>query len=310
MASQGAELLQSSGRAMVPAWARRLTPHMVASRLAGLAAGGSAGLEHYRGDGIGMVAAVVPGATSLSTGQLNESVAAVFELVLAGLNEGGFPHPLRTWAFVPGIHDQMDEGLDRYRVFNLGRFAAYTRCFGTRPFAGVLPAASAVGHDGDHLVVCAMGSGVPGVPVENPRQIPAFEYSRAYGPRPPCFARATVASLPLGRRLLVSGTASIRGEDSVHPGSLSLQLEETLANIDRLARGVPGPDSYSIDGTETARVYFRRPADRSALRAALSGRLPRTADVEYFPAKICRAELLVEIEATVVPGRMGGAPHE
>ena len=31
----------------------------------------------------------------------------------------------------------------------------------------------------------------PGVAIENPRQTPSYHYSRRYGPRPPCFARAT-----------------------------------------------------------------------------------------------------------------------
>jgi enamine deaminase RidA (YjgF/YER057c/UK114 family) len=198
----------------------------------------------------------------------------------------------------------MGDGLDRYRVFNLGRFDAFADWFG----AGgpelpvpVLPAASAVGHCGDHLVVCALGMGTPGAPVENPRQIPAFAYSRAHGPRPPCFARATVARLPAGLRLLVSGTASIRGEDSVHPGSLTLQLAETFENIDRLARSVRGADRFDLSGIESARVYFPRPGDRTLLASNVSAKLPVTASVEFFPAWVCRSELHVEIEATLAP---------
>ena len=34
------------------------------------------------------------------------------------------------------------------------------------------------------------------MPVENPRQIPAFRYSKRYGPIPPCFARATRIKTP------------------------------------------------------------------------------------------------------------------
>jgi enamine deaminase RidA (YjgF/YER057c/UK114 family) len=208
------------------------------------------------------------------------------------------------WNFLPEIHGRMGEGLDRYRVFNLGRFDAFAGWFGAdgpgSP-APVLPAASAVGHYGDHLVVSALGLRTQGAPVENPRQTPAFAYSRAHGPRPPCFARATVVRLPAGPRLLVSGTASIRGEDSVHPGSLTLQLAETFENIDRLARCVRGTDRFDLTGIESARVYFPRPADRTLLASSVSARLPVTASVEFFPAWVCRPELLVEIEATLAP---------
>ena len=60
--------------------------------------------------------------------------------------------------------------------------------------------------------------------------MPSYRYSRRFGPRPPCFARATVLHLgaagdaPL---VLVGGTASIRGEDSVHVGNVRGQVLET-----------------------------------------------------------------------------------
>ena len=80
----------------------------------------------------------------------------------------------------------MGDQLDRYRVFNIGRYDAMCRWFGgAGAFARTLPAATAVGHPGDHFSVHALGSPAPGVPVENPRQLPAFEYSPAHGIRPP-----------------------------------------------------------------------------------------------------------------------------
>lgn len=298
------EPIVSLGRPMVPSWANELAPCVADSRVVGLSEGASAVLEVSRGDDAGMAMAVLPGATRLSAEGLRTCVAEVFTSVREGLSESGFPHAVRMWNFLPGIHGRMGEGLDRYRVFNLGRFDAFARWFdadGPESLAPVLPAASAVGHHGDHLVVSALGLRAPGEPVENPRQTPAFAYSRAHGPRPPCFARATVARLPVGPRLLVSGTASICGEDSVHPGSLSLQLAETFENIDRLARSVRGTDRFDLSGIESARVYFPRPTDRTLLASSVSARLPVTASVEFFPAWVCRPELLVEIEATLAP---------
>jgi enamine deaminase RidA (YjgF/YER057c/UK114 family) len=305
MLDVGVEPLVSLGKPMVPSWACELAPSVVESRVVPLAEGANAGLEFARGDEAGMVTAVVPGAARLSKDGLRSAVAEVFTSVLEGLRESGFAYPVRMWNFVPGIHDAMGDGVDRYRVFNMGRYDAFAKWFagrgGAAAFARVLPAASAVGHWGEHFVVCALGARTPGVPIENPRQTPAFGYSRAHGPLPPCFARATVAKLPMGTRLLVSGTASIRGEDSVHTGSLTAQLDETFTNLDRLVRSVEGDGRFELSGIESARVYFPRAGDRAALAAGVSARLPETAAVEFFPASVCRAELLVEIEAMVAP---------
>lgn len=286
----------------VPSWARGMAPAVVESRSAPLSDGAVAEIELSSGRGAALVTAVVPDATGLSAEAFRVCVAEVFGRVLGCLRDGGFPHPVRMWSFVPGIHDPMAAGMDRYRVFNAGRHDAFAGWLGgPSAFGKHLPAASAVGHAEDHLAVAALGLKEPGEPVENPRQIPAFGYSRDHGPLPPCFARATVAGLPAGTRLLVSGTASIRGEVSMHAGNLERQIEETFENLGSLAASVPGENRFSLDRAETARVYFPRSADRGALVSAVTARLPRNAAVEYVPALICRPELLVEIEATIAP---------
>ncbi len=286
----------------VPDWARALTPSVLEVREIVLAGGINASLRLSRGQGAGMVTAQVADVRRLSAAALRTSVADVYRQVLGGLRDGGFSHPVRMWTFVPGIHDRFDDVLDRYRVFNSGRFDAFTEWFGgPSAFARVLPAASAVGHSDEHLIVSALGLASPGLPIENPRQTSAFAYSSAHGPNPPCFARAMLAHLPTGARLLVSGTASINGEDSIHTGSLERQVDETFENLGRLVRSVHSEHRFSLNSVETARVYFPRPTDRIALVASVGARLPSRAQVEYVPAMICRAELLVEIEATLAP---------
>ena len=102
-------------------------------------------------------------------------------------------HPVRFWNFVPGIHADMGDGLDRYMVFNAGRFAAFCDWFGpAATFNRHVPTASAVGIAQRRRSSSTRSATLEaGVPVENPRQMPAYSYSRRYGPLPPCFARAT-----------------------------------------------------------------------------------------------------------------------
>ena len=136
--------------------------------------------------------------------------------------------------------------------------------------------------------------------IENPRQIPAFRYSRRYGPIPPCFARATRIATPQ-RMLLIAGTAAITGELSQHLGELDRQLQLTLENL-RILIGAGAPDiRSSIDPLQlmdSVRVYVARSQDIPAMQTQLStGVFGATADnIEFLRADLCRTDLLVEIE--------------
>ncbi|MFZ4574773.1 MAG: hypothetical protein ACOYN0_10280 [Phycisphaerales bacterium] len=243
----------------------------------------------------------LPGADALNAADLRLAVVEMYRLIFSTL-EAERRHPVRAWHAIPSIHQPMGDELDRYRVFNIGRFDAFVERFGDpSSFGRTLFAASAVGHGGDDLTISVLATRERGRPMENPLQTPAFGYSRAYGPRPPCFARATLARIAGAPKLLVSGTASIRGEDSTNPGSLESQTNETLENIGVLAAAFGEP--YSLSGCDTARVYLPRPEDSPWIAEFLSARLPAAAEIECCHADVCRPELLVEIEVTILPHR-------
>ena len=246
--------------------------------------------------------------------------------------------PARVWNLIPHIHRPCGGGLDRYMVFNAGRHAAYcgTAVPGCGPLgaraqpeprrAGMpraLPTATGVGHRGDDLVIHLLATDHASHPVENPRQRTAHRYSARYGPKPPCFARATtVAAGPdAPRRVLVGGTASILGEESMHADHPELQTEETFRNLaallhaadDRVAGAEPkacpsedrGVDQHLSRFTEL-RVYYPRSRDRAALEALVRPRFPRVRRIEWRRADLCRRDLLVEIEGVAFdPGPQG-----
>lgn len=210
------------------------------------------------------------------------------------------PHALRFWNFIPHIRTAAPSGLDRYMVFNAGRFAALTEWFGgKRPSSAHVATASGVGHAGSDLVIHVLAGRTAGRQVENPRQIPSFDYSRRYGPVPPCFARATWVDE--GVKLLIGGTSSVCGEASVHPNDAAGQTRETLTNLSHLlaAAGVglangPG-DSCAL---RDLRVYVVRMSDRPMIDASVREALgaDAMAGIEFVQADLCRPELLVEIE--------------
>jgi chorismate lyase/3-hydroxybenzoate synthase len=117
---------------------------------------------------------------------------------------------------------------------------------------------------------------------------------------PPCFSRATIATIDARSLLLIGGTASIVGEDSLHPGDAGAQLCETLRNIEALihaaAGGGDGAESEPLDRLKDVRVYVARPEDAAPVRRVLTTTCAGAGRVELTIARVCRPELLVEIE--------------
>jgi hypothetical protein len=209
----------------------------------------------------------------------------------------------RIWNHVPAINEGGAAGLERYCAFSRGRARAFEAAFG-QGFEARLPAASAVGTDGPALAVAFVASEAAPRHVENPEQVPAYRYPRLYGPRPPSFARATVVpGAGGGAAVFVSGTAAVVGHASVAPGDTAGQLGPTLRNL-RLVSAACGAGDDLGRGRCAARhlrVYLRHPSDLSRVQGALAGALLAPGDrVSYLRADVCRAELNVEIEATLL----------
>ncbi|MGD8376871.1 MAG: hypothetical protein PVF68_12070 [Acidobacteriota bacterium] len=244
-------------------------------------------------------------AARLGARDLRRAVAGAYDRICAAMRRLAVPFPIRMWSFLPGIHGAPEPGIDRYMVFNAGRHDALAGwCGGPDEFERVLPASTAVGVVGPDLRIYCLASREPGRPVENPRQRPAYRYTRRYGPLPPCFARATLARIGTTPCFLISGTASVLGEDSRHVGSLSRQLAETLANMEALLtpsvegflRGRPRPGEAAALIREV-RAYHARRDDGPAVGEAVRRRFPNLERLELVQAAICRSELEVEIEA-------------
>ena len=232
--------------------------------------------------------------------QLQHATTHAYRRVRQALEEGKALHPVRFWNFIPGIGDPAGAGLDRYMVFNAGRYAAFADWFHAsdrNQLAPRIATATGVGHDGADLVMHCLGDRLPGLGVENPRQCAAYHYSQDYGPLPPCFARATLVQADdhtPRARVIVGGTASIVGEKSVHLGDVPAQTHETLDNIDALlhAAGAAG-----LDDLHHVRIYHVHLQDRNTIRRLVNQRLPHLVDrLEMVHAPLCRPDLDVEIE--------------
>lgn len=207
------------------------------------------------------------------------------------------PHLWRVWNYLADINGE-SHGLERYRQFNIGRQDAFLEF--SRGATGNVPAACALGLAGGPLSIAFMAGATPAVPVENPRQVSAYNYPAEYGPRSPTFSRAALVYPAGGEVLFVSGTASIVGHQTVHPGDLVGQCRESLANVaavvdeaSRLARS----GAFALNEM-SYRVYIREAASQPEVAATLAPLLGAEADIVYVEADICRHDLLLEIEAS------------
>lgn len=211
-------------------------------------------------------------------------------------------HLARIWNYVPAINEPGPGNLENYRLFSRARSLAFEAHFGPR-FKPLLPSASAVGTESDRFTLAFAATASPPHHIENPLQVSAYNYPVEYGPRSPSFARATVVGGASPSAVFISGTAAIRGHTTVAPDELAPQLECTLGNLRHLAqtcglgpelgRGGPLPRHF--------KVYLRRADDYAAAARMLQQELFTADDtVTYLQADICRAALVVEIEATLL----------
>ena len=231
-------------------------------------------------------------------GEVEARAEALYRRILAA---SGDAHLCRVWNYLPQINGHSG-GLEHDRAFCAGRSLAFERAFGEK-FQARLPAASAVGASGDSIDVIFAATATPPRHFENPGQVPAYRYPVEHGPRSPSFARATAVREGGAAWVFVSGTAAIKGHETVAPGQLGPQLDCTLDNLRMVGRaaGLGNTLGAGRVARRHFKVYLRHASDLAATQSRLARELLAPGDlVTYLQADICRAALVVEIEATIV----------
>jgi len=247
---------------------------------------------------------------------------SAFETMRRLLAEQGvsYDRVIRTWLYLGDIVGPEGE-TQRYKVLNRARTDFYEGLHfqADRVPPGyngsVYPASTGIGSEGrDVLMSCVALDSRRGdltfIPLENPNQTAAFDYTARYSPKSPKFARAV--AIPAGgyATTLVSGTASITDAESRHLGDVELQTHQTLDNIASLIseenfrqHGRPGFGG-GLSDLALVRVYLKRQEDYLLARAVCESRLGEVPTI-YAVADVCRPELLVEIEGIAFSQRGG-----
>ena len=238
-------------------------------------------LEQHAGETLEMLAA--------------QAYTRIFEFI----DHHGYRNLLRVWHYFPQINDA-ENGLERYRSFNIGRheaFVANGRSIGEES----VPAASALGSDSGSLTIYFMAGKRPGKAVENPRQVSAYHYPHLFGPRSPAFVRAMSITLGGQHCFFISGTASIVGCETVHQGDVEKQASETLLNIRTLLEQAPRYDA--TQGRMSLKVYLRHAHNLDIVRAKVQAEFGAACKAVYLHSNICRSDLLLEIEGVYLTMR-------
>ena len=118
----------------------------------------------------------------------------------------------------------------------------------------------------------------------------------------PKFERAKVIQTNRGAVCFVSGTAAIRGEQSVDASSVREQTIKTIENIEHLVSKENlvryGCQPYELKYAQL-QVFVKYAEDYQQVKQVVEQAYPQLS-VVYTIADVCRAELLVEIEGILI----------
>jgi FkbO/Hyg5 family chorismatase len=218
-----------------------------------------------------------------------------------------YPKIVRAWNYIGGIVDRDAADTEIYRSFVAGRATAFHR----RGIGSTqLPAATGIGanRSGISIILICATEEMTIVPVDNPAQTAAYDYPSQYGKTAPTFSRAAIQcpgeiGSKNSRMVYISGTASIVGHQTVHPGDASAQAKTTIDNIATLVSN-GNLSSYGLrtgytpSNVDHLKVYVKSLDALDSIRAAIETAFP-SADIRYLNVDICRPDLLLEIEGTI-----------
>jgi enamine deaminase RidA (YjgF/YER057c/UK114 family) len=230
----------------------------------------------------------------------------------------GFEHVVRTWFYLGSITEN-ENSAQRYKELNRARTDFYRdiefQCSLSQPNIpqGIYPASTGIGMQRKDLLgsCIALQRRRPDallLPLENPQQTPAYAYHPRFSPQSPKFSRGMALVLGDYITTWVSGTASVVYSNSLHPGDISKQTEQTIENIERLIscenfgfHGISHGGSALMDLAKI-RIYLKRAQDFPVCKAICDERFGAVPAI-YAVADVCRPELLVEIEGVAFSRR-------
>lgn len=198
---------------------------------------------------------------------------------------------VRQWNYIGQITMLDSEG-QRYQEFNNARSDFYS----TIDWKYGYPAATGIGMQTRGMVVDAdviSSTVVSTKALNNPLQKNAHEYSEKVLEESQClksapkFERARQLTDTNAELIYVSGTAAIRGEETVEEADVLAQYHCTIDNIKQL--------THNYEPMQM-RVYLKNKMDYNLVKPLIDKDYAQL-NCEFVVADVCRDNLLIEIEA-------------
>ena len=227
-----------------------------------------------------------------------------------------FGEVVRQWNYIEGIIDQQldKEGIQQnYQIFNDVRSIYYSKA----SFDNGYPAATGIGMSSGGIILEFIAAKntqeVDIVPIKNPSQVDAHRYSgEVLVGKPideisqktsPKFERAKYTKVNNIGQIYISGTAAIRGQQSVADQNAKEQTIITIENINELISKA-NLSNYGIElnshllTPSYLRVYVKEEKDVADVKEICEKSYPDVPAI-YLLSDVCRNDLLVELEGIV-----------
>lgn len=230
--------------------------------------------------------------------QIEQISREVFRLLGQVMRKEGFPvnSIIRQWNYIERI-TAFDGEDQHYQSFNNARSEFYGRTVWDNGY----PAATGIGANLGGLVIDIDAATFQSpdcfaTPIDNRLQVAAHAYSdqvleaACQKKTTPKFERAKSMTFGEHRLIYISGTAAIRGEESLTGVGLERQLHITMENIAELIGSAR---------LRMLRVYLKHPEDYALAKQLLDG-YGLNIPISYMWADVCRDELLIEIEGIAI----------
>lgn len=253
-----------------------------------------------------------PGITGQGSGTAKDTAQVMQEMQALLSHEGMEPGQLvRQWNYIPRIINTSIKKQNRqnYQLFNNARAVFYNR----HHFTSGFPASTGIGMKCGPLTISFIAqSGISTKALSNPWQTDAHKYSGkvlvpAHEDKPdesPRFERAKAFRIGQKLHVYVSGTAAIKGEETVAIGDAAEQSRITISNIEELIshenllrHGLNHSPAKPL--ATYLRVYYKDLVYYPIIKAQVE-RSKLFTNVVYVEAHICRPDLLVEMECALI----------
>ena len=223
--------------------------------------------------------------------------------MIFSLEEIPIQNIVRQWNYIGNITSVTNE-IQHYQAFNDSRSRFYSQVVWSNGY----PAATGISMSIDIVLVSVVAisekSELQVVSIDNSLQKPAHKYSNSVLvgsdlKTTPKFERAKIILKNQTGLCYISGTAAIRGEQSLNELDATLQTKQTVENILYLLSQKNlefNKFKYKLEFMiESIRVYIKNASDFEAIKMEVE-RVWKDKPVIFTFASICRDELLVEIE--------------